>query len=220
MGKAKAAPKAVPKASGKGKGRGRGKRSKEEEPVVEPPAESDETERRSAKRKAPLAPGRAAAKFKAKAAEAHVDMDVDADAIDEPLVAEMIDFAKGFEGMLFSEAKEKLLKERQMFEGNFIFNMCWGRPAVGIKSLRYDREVGYFSLPKQTWNESISICLAAANVLAACLPESMCLLIEILYTTCSLQYHHELELLKLPQFRPHSQLIPGNQDLLGRFGHG
>ena len=92
---------------------------------------------------------------------------MDVGAIDEMMTAEMVDFAKGFQGLLFGPAKERLLKERQTFEGNFVFNMYWGRPAVGLKSLRLDREVGYFSLPKNTWNESISICLAAANVLAA-----------------------------------------------------
>ncbi|CAE7194761.1 unnamed protein product [Symbiodinium sp. CCMP2456] len=127
-----------------------------------PAVAEDEPKVGAVKRKeAPNAP-KAAAKFKAKAADADVKMD---GAIDGRLVAEMIDFARGFKGMLFAEAKQALMKERQQFEGNFVFNMYWGRAAVGVKSVHYDREVAYFSLPKQTWNESMSICLAAANVL-------------------------------------------------------
>ena len=187
-GKAKAKAKAKGKAKAKAKAKGKAKAKRgakasmanagedgeeempEADEEIEPPQimtrKKGKQAQQAQKRKAGKEPGATPPAGKKKQTS-------DTDEVDECLVEEILDYMKTFHGLKFHDAKQKVMDEKQEYDGNFGFNLYWSRPAVGLKvflpaDTAPTKEVGYFQFrdPKQDWSVNIACGLACANVLA------------------------------------------------------
>ena len=136
--KAKAKGKAKAKAKEKAKAKGRAKASMGNDGEEEMPEADDEIEppqimtskkgkqaQQARKRKAEKEPG-------ATPPAGEKTRTSDNDEVDECLVEEILDYMKTYNGLKFHDAKQKVMDEKQEYDGNFGFNLYWSRPAVGL----------------------------------------------------------------------------------------